>query len=245
MPDVGHMMQAVLTAIGGGQNYAVDLVGLVVQIKTGDFHLVGGMVTVGIQLHSGALYGGLGGVDLAKLPLAAQQVIPCGDVVGRGLTELVVSVALVLKQGICAGVGGGGFLALQGNGNVVAVGIGDLLCILQRPRGQHLDREGNAGDVGAICVDVVGTGGKVARTGLVPGGAGHSVNLRCVVHAGSLVEVGVGDVHLDIAGGQAVFLFHLFRSESRDCHSAYQHSGRKCTCKYFFQSHGNTPLSQF
>ena len=50
MPDVGHMMQAVLTAIGGGQNYAVDLVGLVVQIKTGDFHLVGGMVTVGIQL---------------------------------------------------------------------------------------------------------------------------------------------------------------------------------------------------
>ena len=26
MPDVGHMMQAVLTAIGGGQNYAVDLV---------------------------------------------------------------------------------------------------------------------------------------------------------------------------------------------------------------------------
>ena len=73
MPDVGHMMQAVLTAIGGGQNYAVDLVGLVVQIKTGDFHLVGGAVTVGIQLHSGALYGGLGGVDLAKLPLAAQQ----------------------------------------------------------------------------------------------------------------------------------------------------------------------------
>ena len=90
MPDVGHMMQAVLTAIGGGQNYAVDLVGLVVQIKTGDLHLVGGVVTVGIQLHSGALYGGLGGVDLAKLPLAAQQVIPCGDVVGRGLTELVV-----------------------------------------------------------------------------------------------------------------------------------------------------------
>ena len=34
MPDVGHMMQAVLTAIGGGQNYAVDLVGLLVQIKT-------------------------------------------------------------------------------------------------------------------------------------------------------------------------------------------------------------------
>ena len=29
MPDVGHMMQAVLTAIGGGQHYAVDLVGLV------------------------------------------------------------------------------------------------------------------------------------------------------------------------------------------------------------------------
>ena len=75
MPDVGHMMQAVLTAIGGGQNYAVDLVGLVVQIKTGDFHLVGGVVTVGIQLHSGALYGGLGGVDLAKLPLAAQQLM--------------------------------------------------------------------------------------------------------------------------------------------------------------------------
>ena len=49
MPDVGHMMQAVLTAIGGGQNYAVDLVGLVVQIKTGELHLVGGVVTVGIQ----------------------------------------------------------------------------------------------------------------------------------------------------------------------------------------------------
>ena len=47
----------VLAAIGGGQHYAVDLVGLVVQIKTGDLHLVGGMVTVGIQLHSGALYG--------------------------------------------------------------------------------------------------------------------------------------------------------------------------------------------
>ena len=125
VPNVGHMVQAVLAAVGGGQHYAVDLVGLVVQIKTGDLHFVGGVVTVGIQLHSGALYGGLGGVDLAKLPLAAQQVIPCGDVVGRGLTELVVSVALVLKQGICAGVGGGGFLALQGNGNVVAVGNGN------------------------------------------------------------------------------------------------------------------------
>ena len=121
----------------------------------------------------------------------------------------------------------------------------DLFCILQCPRGQHLDRAGNASDIGAICVDVVGTGGKVACTGLVLGGAGHSVDLRCVVHTGSLVEVGVGNVHLDIAGGQAVFLFHLFRSEGRDCHSAYQHSGRKCTCKYFFQSHGNTPLSQF
>ena len=84
------MVQAVLTAIGGGQNYAVDLVGLVVQIKTGDLHLVGGVVTVGIQFHSGALYGDLGGADLAKLPLAAQQVIPCGDVVGRGLTELII-----------------------------------------------------------------------------------------------------------------------------------------------------------
>ena len=125
MPDVGHMMQAILGAVGGGQYHAVDLVGLVVQIKTGDLHLVGGVVTVGIQLHSGALYGGLGGVDLAKLPLAAQQVIPCGDVVGRGLAELVVSVTLVLKQGVCAGVGGGGFLALQGNGNVVAVGNGN------------------------------------------------------------------------------------------------------------------------
>ena len=83
MPDVGHMMQAVLTAIGGGQNYAVDLVGLVVQIKTGDLHFVGGVVTVGIQLHSGALYGGLGGVDLAKLPLAAQQVTYDGSLDGR------------------------------------------------------------------------------------------------------------------------------------------------------------------
>ena len=57
-------------------------------------------------------------------------------------------------------------MCIRDSGNVVAVGIGDLLCVLQRPRGQHLDREGNAGDVGAICVDVVGTGGKVARTGL-------------------------------------------------------------------------------
>ena len=184
-------------------------------------------------------------MDLAKLPLAAQQVVPCGNVVCRGLVEFVVSVALVLKQSICAGVGGGGFLALQGNGNVVAVGIGNLLCILQRPWGQHLDREGNAGDVGTICVDVVGTGGKVARTGLVLGGAGHSVDLRCIVHTGSLVEVGIGDVHLDIAGGQAVLLLHLFRSEGRNCHSAHQHSCRKGTCKYFFQSHRNTPLSLF
>ena len=74
---------------------------------------------------------------------------------------------------IHTGIGGGGFLAPQ------------------------LDR-----NVGAVCVDVVGTGGKVACTGLVPGGAGHSVDLRCVVHTGSLVKVGVGDVHLDIAGGQ-------------------------------------------
>ena len=86
-------------------------------------------------------------------------------------------------------------------------------------------------------------GGKLACTGLVFGGAGHRIDLSCIVHTGSLVEVGVGDVHLDIAGGQAVFLFHLFRSEGRDCHSAYQHSGRKCTCKYFFQSHCNTPQS--
>ena len=74
---------------------------------------------------------------------------------------------------IHTGIGGGGFLAPQ------------------------LDR-----NVGAVCVDVVGTSGKVARTGLVLSGAGHSVDLRCVVHTGSLVKVGVGDVHLDIAGGQ-------------------------------------------
>ena len=59
-PDVGHMMQAILAAIGGG------------------------------QLHSNTLYGGLGGVDLAKLPLAAQQFVPCGNVVGRSLAELIV-----------------------------------------------------------------------------------------------------------------------------------------------------------
>ena len=116
MPDVGHMMQTILGAVGGGQYHAVDLVGLVVQIKTGDLHFVGGVVTVGVQFHGYALYSGLGGVDLAKLPLAAQQVVPCGNVVCRGLVEFVVSVALVLKQSICAGVGGGGFLALQGNG---------------------------------------------------------------------------------------------------------------------------------
>ena len=83
-------MQAVLTAIGGGQNYAVDLVGLVVQIKTGDFHFVGGVVTVGIQLHSNTLHGSLGGVDFAKLLLAAQQLVPCGNVVGRSRAELIV-----------------------------------------------------------------------------------------------------------------------------------------------------------
>jgi len=201
------------------------------------------VVTIGFQLHGDPLYGGLGGVDFAELPLAAQQVVPCGDIAGRGLTELVVSVALVLKQGICAGVGGGRFLALQGNGDVVAVGIGDLLCILQRPRGQYLDREGNTGDVGAVGVDMVGTGGKLACTGLVFGGAGNSIDLRCIVHTGSFVEIGVRDVHLDIAGGQAVLLLHLFRSEGRDCHSAHQHGGSKCTYKYFFQSHCNTPLA--
>ena len=200
-------------------------------------------MTVGIQFHSGTLYGGLGGADLAELPLAAQQVVPCGDIAGRGLTELVVSIALVLKQGIHTGIGGSGFLALQGNGDVATVGIGDLLCILQRPRGQYLDREGNTGDVGAVGVDMVGTGGKLACTGLVFGGAGHSIDLRCVVHTGSFVEIGVRDVHLDIAGGQAVLLLHLFRSEGRDCHSAHQHGGSKCTCKYFFQSHCNTPQS--
>ena len=30
VPDVSHMMQAVLGAVGSGQNYAVDLVGLIV-----------------------------------------------------------------------------------------------------------------------------------------------------------------------------------------------------------------------
>ena len=59
-PDIGHMMQAILAAIGGG------------------------------QLHSNTIHGSLGGVDFAKLPLAAQQIVPCGNVVGRGLTELVV-----------------------------------------------------------------------------------------------------------------------------------------------------------
>ena len=60
MPDVGQMTQAVLAAIGGG------------------------------QLHSNTLHGSLGGVDFAKLSLAAQQIVPCGNVVGRGLAELVV-----------------------------------------------------------------------------------------------------------------------------------------------------------
>ena len=89
-PDVGHMMQAVLTAIGGGQHYAVDLVGAGVQIKTGELHLVIRVAAIGGQLHSNTLHGSLGGVDFAKLPLAAQQVIPCSDVVGRSLAELIV-----------------------------------------------------------------------------------------------------------------------------------------------------------
>ena len=59
-PDIGHMMQAILAAIGGG------------------------------QLHSNTLHGSLGGVDFAKLPLAAQQFVPCGNVVGRSLAELIV-----------------------------------------------------------------------------------------------------------------------------------------------------------
>ena len=74
-PDVGHMVQAVLAAIGGGQHHAVDLVGAGVQIKAGKLHLVIGVATVGVQLHGNSLYGGLGGVDLAKLPLAAQQLM--------------------------------------------------------------------------------------------------------------------------------------------------------------------------
>ena len=86
-------------------------------------------------------------------------------------------------------------------------------------------------------------GGKLACTGLVFGGAGDSIDLRCIVHTGSFVEIGVRDVHLDIAGGQAVLLLHLSRSEGRDCHSAHQHGGSKCTYKYFFQSHCNTPLA--
>ena len=90
MPDVGHMMQAVLAAIGGGQHHAVDLVGAGVQIKTGELHLVIRVAAIGGQLHSNTLYGSLGGVDFAKLSLAAQQIVPCGNVVGRGLAELVV-----------------------------------------------------------------------------------------------------------------------------------------------------------
>ena len=90
MPDVGHMTQAVLTAIGGGQHHAVGLVGAGVQTKTGELHLVIRVAAIGGQLHSNTLHGSLGGVDFAKLPLAAQQIVPCGNVVGRGLTELVV-----------------------------------------------------------------------------------------------------------------------------------------------------------
>ena len=90
MPDVGHMTQAVLTAIGGGQHHAVDLVGAGVQTKTGELHLVIRVAAIGGQLHSNTLHGSLGGVDFAKLSLAAQQIVPCGNVVGRGLAELVV-----------------------------------------------------------------------------------------------------------------------------------------------------------
>ena len=84
------MMQAILAAIGGGQHYAVDLVGAGVQIKTGELHLVIRVAAIGGQLHSNTLHGSLGGVDFAKLSLAAQQVVPCGNVVGRSLAELVV-----------------------------------------------------------------------------------------------------------------------------------------------------------
>ena len=90
MPDVGQMTQAVLTAIGGGQHHAVDLVGAGVQTKTGELHLVIRVAAIGGQLHSNTLHGSLGGVDFAKLSLAAQQIVPCGNVVGRGLAELVV-----------------------------------------------------------------------------------------------------------------------------------------------------------
>ena len=88
--DIGHMMQAILAAIGGGQHYAVDLVSAGVQIKTGELHLVIRVAAIGGQLHSNTLHGSLGGVDFAKLPLAAQQVVPCGNVVGRSFAELIV-----------------------------------------------------------------------------------------------------------------------------------------------------------
>ena len=84
------MMQAVLAAIGGGQHHAVDLVGVDIQIKAGEIHLVIRVAAIGGQLHGDALHGSLGGVDFAKLPLAAQQVVPCGNVVGRSLAELIV-----------------------------------------------------------------------------------------------------------------------------------------------------------
>lgn len=70
---------------GGGQtNHRQAGVGL------DEFEPIHKINGIGGQLHSNTLHGSLGGVDFAKLPLAAQQVVPCGNVVGRSLAELIV-----------------------------------------------------------------------------------------------------------------------------------------------------------
>ena len=236
------MVQAVLRTVRGGHHNAVDLVGADIQIKTVDLHLVIGMTAVRNQLYGCAVHGRFGGLDLAELPAAGEHIIPCCCVVSRSLTQLVVSVAVVLEQSIHTGVSGRGILAAQLDGDVITGVIGDLLRAVQRPRGQHLDRERNAGNVRAVAVDVIGAICQISGTGLGLGGAGHSVYF--VLYASRFVELCVGDVHDNIGGGNAVFFFrsfHILCGKGRNRYGTHHHGSSQNTRKCLFQSHGNTP----
>ncbi len=193
-PHIFQMAQAVVRLIGG-EDHRIDRADLLGQALNA--HLI-----VAVGGFRGQFGGGLDLLDLAHHGAKGQgPVLRHGQllVVVRGLCQDVVGVTLRLKEGPGAGIGGGAGLAPVCDLNRHAVLIGDPVQPGQLVQIADLHRENDAGNVGALRVNVVGAAHQGARAGLIQRGGGDGIH-RYLVPQLCGVKVRVGDVHQNVAG---------------------------------------------
>ena len=202
-PNVLQMAHTVVAALLGGENHAVDIAqllhGVIVHVNV---HLIVAVAAEGGKGGGGGELLRLGTRNCAKGQLAV--LTQSGFLVAGGsLGQHIVGIGSAFKQGVLAGIGGGGGLAAVGDGDFDLALVGDAGEFLQGYALAHLDGEGDAGDVGAVGVYMIRAAHQAGGTGLVQGCGGHAVHCHIVLKLCG-VEVRIGDVHQHIAGGEQI-----------------------------------------